>query len=180
MPVCSNCGKESKNQRVCPFCYTPYASGGSSGRSTNAFPAPKRPKSASAGTAGHVPPLVAWGLPLLIVALIVWRFIIATEPNIPIGEVMKDVVTAPMTQTEAEAVVKRMKETAEVVIRGNDVSVSIPPNICPDRRSGQLALAQQYARALEQVDGVRRIISFYEPGGKIFARADATGVMMMK
>jgi hypothetical protein len=51
----------------------------------------------------------------------------------------------------------------------------------PERREGQLALAQQYARADAIVRGRKRAISFLDPDGSLFARADpAKGVAMTR
>ena len=81
---------------------------------------------------------------------------------------------------QAEAVLKRMKENAEVANKGTDIIVNIPARIWPSRRVGQLAMAQEYMHAVEKVEGVKRSILFYNPEGVMFARTDEGGVVMLK
>ena len=51
----------------------------------------------------------------------------------------------------------------------------------PERRDGQLALAQQYSRADELVFGKKRAITFLDPNGNKFARAEPEkGVVMTR
>jgi hypothetical protein len=50
--------------------------------------------------------------------------------------------------------------------------VSYAANVFPAQLDGQLALAQQFARADEIVEGRKRRMVFYDPQGRIFARSD--------
>ena len=86
----------------------------------------------------------------------------------------------PLTPTQAEAIVKRMKENADVVTKGADIVVTIPAKLWPSRRVGQLALAQEYMHAVEAVEGRKRSILFYDPDGVMFARTDEGGIVMLK
>ena len=183
MPICRSCGKESKNKRMCPFCYTPYAPEGKAARQSESFQASRetpRGKSRSAGAAMNLPGWVTWGVPILIIAGLVWRFVFSADPSIPVGVVAQEIVTTPLTQVQAEAIVKRMRETAEVVTKGTDIIVTIPSKIWPLRRVGQLAMAQEYMHAVEKVQGVKRSILFYDPDGVMYARTDEGGIVMLK
>ena len=134
----------------------------------------------SHGTKATLSPVVKWGMPALIVAFGVWYFVFAGERRIPVGVVMPNIVTVPMTQIQAEGLLRRVKETGSVETRGADLAVTFPRAIWPERRDGQLALAQQYARAVEMTEGKKRNIGFYDPAGNLYAKADPTGVMMVR
>lgn len=59
--------------------------------------------------------------------------------------------------------------------------VSYPAATFPLLEEGQVALAQQFARADEIVEGRKRRIFFYNPSGRIFAQSDGvTGVTVIK
>jgi hypothetical protein len=163
---------------MCPFCYTAYSPQGTAGRKSASFKGPRGKKSA-AGAAMNLPGWVTWGVPMLIIAGLVWRFVINADPSIPVGVVAQEMVTAP-TQVQAEAIVKRMKDNAKVVTKGTDIIVTIPSKIWPLRRVGQLAIAQEYMHAVEKVQGVKRSILFYDPDGVMYARTDEGGVVMLK
>jgi hypothetical protein len=180
MPICGNCGKESKNKRMCPFCYTAYAASGNTARKSASFQAAKGKTTAPAGAAMNLPSWVTWGVPMLIIAALVWRFVINADPSIPVGVVAKEMVSTPLTDVQAAAIVKRMKETAEVVTKGTDIVVTIPSKMWPSRRVGQLAIAQEYMHAVEKVEGVKRSILFYDPDGVMYARTDEGGIVMLK
>lgn len=168
---------------MCPFCYTAYVPEGAASRQSGAAQgsreAPKKKAAASSG-AMNLPGWVTWGVPMLIVAGLLWRFVINPDPAIPVGVVAKEMVTTPLTPTQAEAIVKRMKENADVVTKGADIVVTIPAKLWPSRRVGQLALAQEYMHAVEAVEGRKRSILFYDPDGVMFARTDEGGIVMLK
>jgi hypothetical protein len=164
---------------MCPFCYTAYAPEGKGARQLGSIQSP-RGKRSSTGAAMNLPGWVTWGVPILIIAGLVWRFVVDSEPAIQVGVVAQEMVTTPLTQVQSEAIVKRMKESAQVVTKGNDIVVKIPSKIWPLRRVGQLAMAQEYSHAVEKVEGRKRSILFYDPDGVMYARTDEGGVVMLK
>jgi hypothetical protein len=179
MPRCEKCGKESKNLRVCPFCFTPYrTSPGSAGRSASSMA-----RQAAGGGRfqfANLSPAVKFGVPLAIVAFIMWFVFAGREPGVPVGVVAKEVITTPMSKAMAEAFVRQINASATVERRGNDITVTFQTASWPERKVGQLALAQEYARAVDIVEGARRNIKFLDPSGSQFAKADAAGVTMLK
>jgi hypothetical protein len=86
-----------------------------------------------------------------------------------------------MSAGQAAAFLQTVNGTAQLEVREGELLVRISAATYPQQRAGQLALAQQYARADEIVRGRKRAIGFLDPGGTIFARADpAKGVMMTR
>jgi hypothetical protein len=82
---------------------------------------------------------------------------------------------------EALALIKRTRETALVDMQADEVYVSYPAATFPLLPEGQIALAQQFARADEIVEGKKRRIFFHNPSGKVFAQSDGvTGVTVVK
>ena len=82
---------------------------------------------------------------------------------------------------EALALIKRTRETALVEMQNDEVNVSFPASTWPAQAEGQFALAQQFARADEIVEGKKRRIFFYNPSGRLFAQSDGvTGVTVMR
>lgn len=179
MPHCEKCGKDSKNLRVCPFCFTPYRpQPGSGGRSASA-----RARQAAGGGGfqfANLSPAVKFGVPIAIVAFILWFAFSGREPGVPVGVVAPDVITTPMSKGMAEAFVRQINAGAAVERRGSDITITFQAASWPQRKVGQLALAQQYAHAVEIVEGSRRNIKFLNPNGVQFAKADAAGVTMLK
>lgn len=171
MPTCIKCGKESHNHRVCPFCFTEYPAADAGSHSA---------KGARRGLPITISPPVKWGLAALIGVVAIAYFVVGRERTIPTGEVVENVIAASMSRGEAEALLRRVQETAKVEMRADGLAVTFPATMWPDQRAGQLAAAQQYARAQEIVDGTRRPISFYNPDGQLYAKSDANGVMMMR
>ncbi len=189
--VCSACNKESSNQRVCPYCFTPYpvdapAKRGSTAarRPTGASNAVSGPggnaatsiNNAAAGVAAFIKrqsPVVRWsGFGIIVVALIWYLSDRPASVTSPPGAVPANIITAPMTREEALALVKQTRETAQVETQADEVFVSYEARTFPGQVEGQLALAQQFARADEIVEGRKRRIVFYDPSGRIFARSD--------
>lgn len=168
---------------MCPFCYTAYAPEGRGARQPGNVQASRETphgKRRSTGAAMNLPGWVTWGVPILIIAGLAWRFVIDSDPAIPVGVVAQEMVTTPLTQVQSEAIIKRMKESAQVVTKGSDIVVTIPSKMWPLRRVGQLAMAQEYSHAVEKVEGRKRSILFYDPDGAMFARTDEGGVVMLK
>jgi len=122
-----------------------------------------------AGLRGYIEdlsPVVKWGVPGLLVAFAVWFVFFSGERRIPVGVVMPNIVAAPMVPAQAGAFLRRMRETAKVDVRGGEVYVTFPKVNFPLHRDGQLALAQQFTRADELVEGRRRIITFSDGEGE--------------
>lgn len=111
----------------------------------------------------------------------VWYLTSNREKSIPVGEVIPNLISAPMSPAEAASVIATTNAHAKVSDRNGELVVQVDAATLPQRREGQLALAQQYARADEIVLGRKRAISFLEADGSPFAKADpARGVMMTR
>jgi hypothetical protein len=176
--LCPKCGKDSNNVRVCAFCQTPYptdvADGKGASRSARAM-ASKR----AAGLAGRPRAIVArlspvqrWGI-IGVLAVVTAGYYVATrERVIPVNVTVPNLIAAPMSPGEAASTLRTVNATAQVEVRNGEVSVRISAASFPQKREGQLALAQQYARADEIVEGRKRPINFLEPDGTRFARSD--------
>ena len=191
---CNACGKESNNQRVCPFCFTPYPAPGSTkggGRSSTSTRAV--PDAGNAATQALAPakaaflkqtPLVRWSLVGIVGVLLLWTFTGGSDKNgvdLTPGSVPSNIIATPMQREEALALIKRTRETALVDMQADEVYVSYPAATFPLLPEGQIALAQQFARADEIVEGKKRRIFFHNPSGKVFAQSDGvTGVTVVK
>lgn len=185
--LCPKCGKESNNVRVCAFCQTPYPTDGvdqhGSSRSTRATASMK-----AAGVAGNPRTIMArllpaqrWGIISLLAVLTVGYYFATRERVIPVGVVIPNLITAPMTPSEAAGTLKTVNRTAQVEVRDGELFVRITSAGFPQKREGQLTLAQQYARADELVEGRKRAINFLDPDGNRFARSDPEkGVAMTR
>lgn len=191
--LCPKCGKESNNIRVCAFCQTPYPTDGSAqagtSRSTRAVASPRTSKATpSGGLAGDLRNAMArlsrakrWGAIGLLTAFTVGYYIVGRERVIPVGVVVPNLIPGPMSPNDAIGTLNAVNGTAQVEVRNGELIVRITASAFPQRRDGQLALAQQYARADEIVQGRKRAISFLDPDGNRFARADpAKGVAMTR
>lgn len=189
--LCPKCGKESNNLRVCAFCQTPYPTDGSAQaaapRSTRAVVSAPAPKAAP--PASKAPPpgrrtadqrvaparrsrIASWSVIGLLAALTAGFYIVERDRDIPVGVAMPNLISRPMTPIEATNILKAINGSAQVEVRGGDLIVRIAAATYPERRDGQLALAQQYTRADAIIQGRRRKISFFDPGGISFASAD--------
>jgi hypothetical protein len=193
--LCAACNKESSNQRVCPYCFTPYAADAPQARaSTGAMrqagtsrqtgATPAVPGAHGAGLGGALArarafvmrqsPIVRWsGFGILVVGLI-WVLTGEQNPALtaPPGEVPANIITTPMSRDEAVALIARTRETALVEEQSGEVFVSYVAAYFPLQPEGQLALAQQFTRADEIVEGRKRRINFYNPNGRLFAQSD--------
>jgi hypothetical protein len=190
--ICVACGKESKNLRVCPFCFTPYPAEQAKKRQTQRVQAAGSPfgkyvvpllenaKRARAWVMRQTP-LVRWSGAGIIVIVLIWMFSGPSDPRLVPGVVQSNIIASPIEREEALAIIKQTRETALVDVQADEVFVSYPAATFPVRGEGQLALAQQFARADEIVEGRKRRIFFYNPNGKLFAQTDgAEGVVLTR
>lgn len=175
--LCPKCGKESHNVRVCAFCQTPYPTDvvDAKGSTRNARTAAMR----AAGLAGNprnifarLAPAQRWGVIGLLAVVTVGYYFATRERVIPVGVAIPNLIAAPMSPSEAAGTLRTVNETAQVELRNGEVSVRIAAAAFPQKREGQIALAQQYARADEIVEGRKRPINFLDPDGNRFARSD--------
>jgi hypothetical protein len=167
--LCPKCGKESNNIRVCAFCQTPYPTGGSaqSGRPRKASALWSRAK--------------RWWAIGLFAAFALGYYVVRRGGDIPVGVAIENVFAGPMSRNEATSTLNALNGSAQVEVRDGELTVRIAAGKFPEQREGQLAFAQQYARADAIIQGRKRAISFLDPDGSPFARADpATGVSMSR
>ena len=189
--LCPTCGKESQNIRVCAHCQTPYptdaagSSGGAQrGRSTQAMRSggPGRPGSPLGGIAERLQnPRVRWGLIAAVAILVVGYVYLGRDATIPTGVAVPNLIKAPMSLNEATAFLKTVNAGSQVDVGASQVTVRLAAAAYPQQRAGQMAIAQQYARADELVQQRKRLIVFLDPDGAPFAKADpAIGVLMTR
>lgn len=196
--LCTACNRESKNLRVCPYCFTPYppeaAAGGK--RPSTRMSSPKAPAPSLSGEikvgAGNAAsglrafvmkqsPVVRFAGAGIILVAILWVATGDSEPAFEAGVVQSDIIATPLQRDEALALIRQTRETALVDVQQDEVFVSYSPATFPVREEGQLAIAQQFAQADEIVEGRKRRIFFYNPNGKLFAQADGQrGVMLVR
>lgn len=187
MMLCPKCGKESHNVRVCAFCQTPYPTGSvdphSPPRNTRATASMK-----AVGLGGNprtlitrLSPAQRWGIIGLLGVVTVGYYFATRERVIPVGVAVPNLIGAPMTPSEAAGILRTVNKTAQVEVRDGECFVRIASVAFPQKRAGQLALAQQYARADEIVEGRPRAITFLDPDGNRFARSEpGKGVAMTR
>jgi hypothetical protein len=190
--ICIACNKESKNLRVCPYCFTPYPAEAAQKRQTQRVQAAGSPLGKFAGPLKEYyglarafvmrqTPLVRWSGAGIAVVLLFWMFSGPSDPRLEPGVVQSNIIASPLEREEALAIIKQTRENALVDIQADEVFVSYPAATFPVRGEGQLALAQQFARADEIVEGRKRRIFFYNPNGKLFAQTDgAQGVVLTR
>ncbi len=203
---CAVCEKESNNKRVCPYCFTPYPreDGGQarqSGTMRQSQASLRQSVSMKSPTSRSNPlverlkgfwenglafvmrqsPTVRWTGAGILIVLLVWTFTGEDEVTFATGSVPSNIIASPMQREEALALMKRTRETALVDETNDELFVSYPAASFPLREDGQIALAQQLARADEIITGRKRRIFFYNPNGKVFAQSDGvTGVKVMR
>lgn len=187
--LCPTCNKESKNLRVCPYCFTPYPDADAvpgkrgSRTATGATPAVRGGAAASSAGGG----LLGWfqSQTLLvrvsaigiIAVLILWT-VTSPKSDGSGGEGGDQVVATQLQRDQALAIIRQTRETALVDVQQDEVFVSYPAATFPVRDDGQLELARQFAEADAIVEGRKRRIFFYNPNGKLFAQSDpARGVV---
>lgn len=184
--LCPKCGKESSNVRVCAFCQTPYPTDGDThgpSRSPRATASMK-----AAGLSGspraviaRLSPTQRWGLIGLLAVVTAGYYFTTRTRVIPVGVAVPNLIAAPMSPAEAAGTLKTVNGMSQVELRDGELSVRIAAAVFPQKREGQLALAQQYSRADEIVEGRKRPINFLDPDGNRFARSDpAKGVAMTR
>jgi hypothetical protein len=181
--LCPKCGKESHNVRVCAHCQTPYPTD-----SVESQGATRRAHGAAWWRSGSLGRVIArlsrtqrWGVIGLLAVVAVGYYFATRERVIPVDVVVPNLIAAAMSPAEAASILKTVNKTAQVEVRDGELTVRISAAAFPQRRAGQLALAQQYARADEIVEGRKRAISFLDPDGNRFARSDPEkGVAMTR
>ncbi len=114
----------------------------------------------------------------IVVIVLIWVFTSGEQTKtFEVGSVPSNIIATPMQRAEAIALLKQTRETALVDMQSDEVFVSYPAATFPLLEEGQIALAQQFARADEIIEGRKRRIFFYNPSGRIFAQSDGvTGV----
>lgn len=189
--VCVSCSRESKNLRVCPYCFTPYPAQAAQQRQTRRVEAAgsvfgqltPRVKRLFADTRFWVmrqTALVRWSGAGIVVVLVLWMVSGGGSPQFEAGVVQSDVIATPLEREEAVALIRQTKEQALVDVQADEVFVSYPAATFPVLEAGQLALVQQFTGADEIVEGRKRRIFFYNPNGKLFAQADGIrGVVLV-
>ena len=199
---CPKCGKESNNLRSCPFCHAEYPAPQTRRPTPHAgFQVAADHRATPVGSmpgvpgAPQAPPGVVGGVKyafarqsiavkaavaVLLLASAGWYFLAGRERSIPVGVVIPNVIDVPMQPSEAAEIIRQASTTARVEMRGDAVMVTFPTETFPQRRDGQMALVQRYARADEIVNGVKRTINFYDPKNELFAKADGAGVVMTR
>jgi len=178
--LCPKCGKESNNRRVCGVCHTPYPTasveqtGPRRGRRTaGSTRASNQDRSGGViAFLGRQSRAKLWAAVTVLVALTVVYYLRGRDRDIPAGVVMPSMISASMSLTEATNTLNEVNGTAKVEERGGTLTVRIPAAMWPDRRVGQLKLAQEYARADEIVQARKRVIRFLDADGNEFARSD--------
>jgi hypothetical protein len=122
-----------------------------------------------------------WTVIVLLAVFTAGYWFITREPSIPVGVAIPNLIAGKMTPIEAAGIVKNTNGANEPEVKDGELVVKIPATMFPERRMGQIALAQQYSRADEIVSGKKRAISFLDPTGNRFARADLQkGVVMTR
>lgn len=196
--LCAVCEKESKNLRVCPYCFTPYPAEPATGagrRSTGKGPQPpsadSSPLTDAVAKLGErlrrgwelfrkQTPLIQFSAAGIVLVLVLW-WATSEEPQFEAGVVQSAVIATPLQRDEALAVIKQTRETALVDIQQDEVFVTYAAATFPVLEAGQLALVQQFTSADEIVEGRKRRIYFYNPNGKMFAQADGVrGVVLVR
>lgn len=185
--LCPKCGKESHNVRVCAFCQTPYPTdlvdAKGSPRNTRATASMRAARLAGNPSTliARLSPVQRWSIIGLLAVATAGYYFATRARVIPVGVSVPNLIAAPMSPGEAASTLRTVHETAQVELRNGEVSVRISAAAFPQKREGQLALAQQYARADEIVEGRKRPINFLDPDGSRFARSDAEkGVVLTR
>lgn len=175
--LCPTCGKESANRRVCGHCQTPYP------KSMTTAPGERRSGEAPTiqETIAGLPPAVRYGVAAVVVLLVGFgAYSKMHDSDAPPGVVMPNIIKTPMSAAEAENLLKTVHQSAVVFPQGKAIEVQVNSPL-PDKRLGLMAFVQQYARADEIVHGAKRMITFRDKGGDVFAKADpAVGVVLTR
>jgi hypothetical protein len=113
-----------------------------------------------------------WTFIGFLAALTVGAYFYGRPANIPVGVVMPNLIASPMSRGDADGVLRTVNGGSKVEEHNGELTVRITTATFPERRDGQLALAQQYTRADELVNGKKRAITFLDPNGNPFAHND--------
>lgn len=149
---------------MCGFCHTPYATDESTRKPKVDLSRGKR-----------------WAAIGVLAAFTAGFYFVERDPRIPSGVVVPNLIAVPMTPIEANGMLTVVNRSAHIEMRDGELTVQISDKTFPERRAGQLALAQQYAHADEIVQGHKRAITFLDPSGSKFAHADPEkGVVMTR
>ncbi len=190
--LCTACNKESKNLRVCPYCFTPYPTEPAPGARQSVRMAAPVGASGAAGAGKSIAteirafvmrqtPVVRWSALGIVLVSILWAATSTGGGDTGAGNAGESVIATPLQRDEALAVIRQTRETALVDVQQDEVFVSYPAATFPVREEGQLALVQQFAQADGIVEGRKRRIFFYNPNGKLFAQSDASrGVILVR
>ncbi len=191
--LCPTCNRESKNLRVCPYCFTPYPiDKGQQKRQSQRVQAAgsdwrellDRGRDVVAATQEFVmrqTPTARWTGAAILAVLLFWVVTSAREPTFQAGVVQSDIIATPLQREEALAIIRQTRETALVDVQEDEVFVSYPAATFPVRAEGQLALVQRFTDADEIVEGRKRRLFFYNPNGKLFAQSDGIrGVVLVR
>ena len=176
--LCAVCNKESKNRRVCPYCYTPYPTEPVTGAGRRAGGRPGQ--QAGRRWLPAQSPVVRYSVAGIVLVLFFW-WATREAPQFETEVVPPQVIATERQRDAARAVITQTRERAVVEIQQDEVFVSYPAAAFPVREAGQLALAQQFTNADEIVEGRKRRLYFYNPQGKLFAQADGVrGVVLVR
>ena len=190
--LCPTCGKESNNLRVCAHCQTPYPVERSERGGTPRFTrevASQRATRATGAVRAVGDPRIAMARRArlrraaigLLAAFTAGFYFFTRERVIPVGVAIPNVIELPMSPGEAAGFLRNVSEDGQVEMRDGVLVVRVPARTFPVKRIGQIAFAQQYARADEMIQRTKRAITFLDPSGSPFAKADpATGVVMTR
>lgn len=191
--ICINCGKESKNRRVCPFCFTENPTETPSRGSASRDAAVEAWRDASGVFGGLIAPVrqlflrqtpvTRYSILGILAVLVLWALLPSSGDEVQIerGVAQSEIIATPMQREEALQLIKRTRETALVETQNDEVFVSYPAATFPLKDAGRLALIQQFARADEIVEGRKRRIFFHNPNGQLFGQADPVrGVVLTR
>jgi hypothetical protein len=181
--LCPKCGKDSNNVRVCAHCQTPYPIDGLAPRGS-----PRNARGTASWRRGdprdviaRLSPVQRRGIIGLLAVVVAGYYFATKERVIPVGVAVPNLIAAPMSPGEAANTLKTVNRTSLVEVRNGELTVRVSAGAFPQKREGQLALAQQYSRADEIVEGRKRAINFLDPDGNRFARSDPEkGVAMTR
>jgi hypothetical protein len=190
--LCPKCGKESNNIRVCAFCQTPFPlennaripgrpSRAVKGAPTSQQAASRRPAGDPRNAMERRARTIRFGAIGVLAAVILVYVLFGRERDIPVDVPIPNLIGGAMSPAEATAFLATVKAAADIKERGSELIVKLSIDAYPQRREGQIAFAQRYARADSTTLGRKRTIRFLAPDGQLFAMADgAVGVVMKR
>lgn len=188
--LCTACNKESKNLRVCPYCFTPYPTVPAPGtRASTRMSVPP----GAAGGAGEgktllaevralvmgQSPVVRWSALGIALVAVLWAATSPGDASADAARTSQPVVSTPPERDSALAVIRETRAMALVDVQQDEVFVSYRAATFPVDEAGQRSLVERFARADGIAEGHHRRIFFYNPNGKIFAQSDASGTVVL-